>query len=186
MNKEIKTRPEIRISVRNLVEFIMRSGDIESDFTGRSRGVEGTRAHQKVQKSRHLENYQTEITLSHSIEYGDYTLTVSGRTDGIIKKDGQIIIDEIKSTNTDLINIDEGYSLHWAQALVYAYIYALEEGLDSLSVQLTYFHLETEEIKELIKDYTFQELKDFLPALLKNIYTGLIIFSPGRRRGISL
>lgn len=83
MNQE---KAEIRISVRNLVEFIMRSGDIESDFNGRSRGLEGTRAHQKLQKGRQLENYQTEISLSHSIEYDEYILNISGRTDGIIKR----------------------------------------------------------------------------------------------------
>lgn len=39
----------IRVSVRNLVEFVLRSGDIDNSFMSMTRAVEGTYAHQKVQ-----------------------------------------------------------------------------------------------------------------------------------------
>lgn len=40
---------EIKLSVRNLVEFVLRSGDLNSTFIGNSRALEGTKAHRTVQ-----------------------------------------------------------------------------------------------------------------------------------------
>ena len=45
---------DIKISVRNLVEFVLRSGDLDMRFRGSSRAVEGTKAHQKIQKENKL------------------------------------------------------------------------------------------------------------------------------------
>ena len=106
----------IRISVRNLVEFVLRSGDIDNSFMSMSRAVEGTRAHQRVQKSYGPE-YKAEVSLNHLVEYEQFTILLEGRADGIISYDGKTIIDEIKSTTKDLETIEEDYNpLHWAQA----------------------------------------------------------------------
>jgi len=40
---------EIRISVRDLVEFVYRSGDLDSRFAGMGKAIEGARLHQKIQ-----------------------------------------------------------------------------------------------------------------------------------------
>lgn len=73
----------IRISVRNLIEFVLRSGDIDNSFMSTSRALEGTLAHQKVQKS-YGNEYSPEVTLKHSFSYNDYSLEVEGRADGIL------------------------------------------------------------------------------------------------------
>ena len=98
MNKEIK------ISVRNLIEIVLRSGDIDNSFRSNIPALEGTKAHQKVQKS-HGAEYKAEYTLKHSIEHDDYTLILEGRADGIFILPDEIIIDEIKSTTKDLVDI---------------------------------------------------------------------------------
>ena len=41
----------VNISVRELVEFVMRSGSIFAAFVSRARAVEGTKAHKKIQES---------------------------------------------------------------------------------------------------------------------------------------
>jgi len=64
---------DIKISVRNLVEFVLRCGDLDMRFMGSSRAVEGTKAHQKIQKENREkysvifgEEYLPEVTNSYS------------------------------------------------------------------------------------------------------------------------
>lgn len=174
---------DIKISVRNLVEFVLRSGDLDTSFRSNSRAVEGTRAHQKVQKSKG-ENYEAEVMLRHNFEYKGFTFRIEGRADGIIKESlddnekndknltlglnqSLICIDEIKSTTKPLEDIDENYNeVHWAQAKCYAYFYSLQNELDNIDVQLTYFHLETEVTKSIRKKFSFVELEEFFYDIL--------------------
>ena len=39
---------QIKISVRNLIEFVLRTGDIDSSYVGVNRAQQGTKAHQKL------------------------------------------------------------------------------------------------------------------------------------------
>lgn len=157
----------IKISVRNLVEFVLRSGDIDTSFMSTSRALEGTLAHQKVQKS-YGHEYKAEVSLKHTIEYEQFTILLEGRADGIYTSKDQILIDEIKSTTRDLELIDEDYNpLHWAQAKVYGYIYAVQNRLDNISIQLTYFHIETEQIKKFVKVFTFSQIEEFFYKLIE-------------------
>lgn len=156
----------IRISVRNLVEFVLRSGDIDNSFMSMTRALEGTLAHQKVQKSYGIE-YRAEVSLKHKVERGEFTILLEGRADGIFTYSDHIMIDEIKSTTRDLVIIEEDYNpLHWAQAKCYAYIYAIQNNLDNIVVQLTYFHLETEETKKFIKSFSFLQIEKYFLNLI--------------------
>lgn len=162
---------EIKISVRNLVEFVLRSGDLDMRFTGSSRANEGTRIHQKLQKAykkKYSQDvYEAEAMMKHSFEYKGFKFTVEGRADGIIKEIGGTMVDEIKSTTRHLDEIDEDYNeLHWAQAKCYAYIHALQNQLQSISVQLTYYNLNNDEVKYLKKQYGIEELEDFFYELV--------------------
>ena len=126
----------IKISVRNLIEFVMRSGNIDNRFRSSGRALEGTLAHQKVQKT-YDKNYKAEVTLKHIFEYDKYSFEIEGRADGIYKLENEAIIDEIKSTTLSLEDIDKDFNLlHWAQAKVYGYIYALENKLEVLLIAL--------------------------------------------------
>ncbi len=78
----------IRISIRNLVEFILRSGDIDSRHAGpmdRDAMQEGSRIHRKIQ-GRMGSNYQAEVPLAVEIAGEGYTLKVEGRADGIFRE----------------------------------------------------------------------------------------------------
>ena len=42
---------EVRKSVREFVELVLKSGSLDNRFTTNARAIEGVRAHQKLQKS---------------------------------------------------------------------------------------------------------------------------------------
>lgn len=152
---------EVKISIRTLVEFIMRHGSIDNRYVGSVRAVEGTRAHQKIQKS-YKENYMAEVPLKYEFEYEDIKIRVEGRADGILIEEDNVVIDEIKTTVRDLLTIDEDFNpLHWAQAKCYGYIYCKENNLEKIDIQLTYYNIETMGIKYLRKTFSFEDLEEF-------------------------
>ncbi|SMC45167.1 ATP-dependent DNA helicase [Sporomusa malonica] len=161
----------IKTSVRSLVEFVLRSGDLSAAFTGSSRMVDGSRIHRHIQKSQGSE-YEPEISLSIVVERPDVKIQISGRADGVITaKDEagmvQVTIDEIKSVTEELEAIEEGHNLlHWAQAKCYAYIYAVQHGLKQVSVQISYCQVTTLEIKAFKQRYSILELSDFFNCLI--------------------
>ncbi|MGV8906095.1 MAG: ATP-dependent DNA helicase [Acetobacterium sp.] len=160
-------KAEIKLSVRNLVEFILRSGDIDSQFMSNSRALEGTRVHQKIQKENKDKGYTPEVSLKYRVEYQNFNFRIEGRADGIISNGECIIVDEIKSTTRPLEQIAENYNeTHWAQAKCYAYIYCIQNNVDEIDVQLTYYQLETNEMKKFIKHFQQNELKTFFFNLL--------------------
>lgn len=152
------------ISVRNLVEFIDRSGDLDLRFQGRSSAVEGTKTHQYIQ-SQMGADYQAEVMLKKSIILEGVELTVQGRADGIFIDAGITMIDEIKSSTRELSEIDDaGVPVHWAQGKCYAYIQACDDGAhpeDEYGVQLTYVKQHTYETKRIEQVFTFEQLEAF-------------------------
>lgn len=163
-------KKEIRLSVRNLVEFLLRSGDIDSGFVRMNRALEGTRAHIRLQKS-YGDNYLPEVSLRKTIEFDDYNLIVEGRADGVLKEEDHIIIDEIKTVTHELELIDENYNTqHWAQAMCYGYIYGEENNLEKLIIQLTYIQLDTDEIKKMRKVFEIGELRSFFYDLTQKYH----------------
>ena len=161
----------IRISVRNLVEFILRSGSIDSRFSGRNRLEEGARVHRKLQKD---EGYLSEVYLTVTEAVGGVVFTVEGRADGIIITDNGVSVDEIKSTLTPLDKIGEDFAfVHWAQAMCYGYMYCRENKLDVIGIRLTYYEMETGSIKRFVRTHTSAELSTFFTELL-NDYAGWV------------
>lgn len=162
-------KKQLQISVRELVEWTLRSGDLIFEFGsgGLTRSLEGIRGHQKLQKSRPPENYEKEISVSHHTERELFSLTVSGRIDGIYRLPEAVIVEEIKTTNRDLEAFArEENRIHRAQVKVYAYIYARQHDLEEVTTRLTYFHLESEDIVELDRHYQRKELETFFRELV--------------------
>ena len=91
--------------------------------------------------------YRAEVPLKLEVPQEQYVLALEGRADGIITNKEGVTIDEIKCMYTDVTRFEEPIFVHKAQAMCYAYIYALQNGLDQISVQLTYCDLDTEEIR---------------------------------------
>jgi DNA excision repair protein ERCC-2 len=156
----------IKISVRDLVEYVLRSGDIDTGFAAVSRAQEGAAAHRKIQKS-YAGRYTPEVTLSFLVRNPDITLEIRGRADGIIAEDSMTVLDEIKTTTGSLEQIDdESNPLFWAQAKCYAFIYANDHNLSEIDVQLTYYQLDDHETKIFRKHFSFDQLKNFFDDLI--------------------
>ena len=165
---ETETRV-IRISVRNLVEFVMRSGDLDNRrLTGAEKDAmqAGSRIHRKIQKQMGA-GYQAEIALNTRIDEGRFQILVEGRADGIMTDvTGHVTIDEIKGVYLDIDRLEESIPVHQAQALCYGYMYARKEQLEGIGIQVTYCQLETEMIRRFTKDYSFEELDQWFQGLI--------------------
>ena len=137
---------EIRVSVRNLVEFILRSGDIDNrrgTMADKDAMQMGSRLHRKIQGKMGAD-YHAEVPLRTQIDCDGFLLIVEGRADGIFERDGQTIIDEIKGVFRDVERMEEPDPVHLAQARCYACIYAEQQNLEKIGVQMTYANLDTE------------------------------------------
>ena len=158
---------KVSISVRSLVEFILRSGDIDNrkEVSGDPEAMqEGIRIHKMIQKSM-PDGYRAEVSLKEDFEDDDIILTVEGRADGIWEKeeDGSpvIVIDEIKSVYANLTFLDNPRPVHLAQAKCYAAIYCVDTGLERIGIQLTYCDIGTEEIKRFRFNFAAEDLRDW-------------------------
>ncbi len=158
----------IKISVRNLVEFILREGDIDNR-TGQVADKEamqlGSKIHRKIQRQMGSD-YCAEVPLKHVVSYENFELQIEGRADGIINED-EIVIDEIKGVFCDLQSIEEPVKVHLAQAKCYAYIYGSQKKQKHISVQMTYCNMETEEIKRFRQSYSMKELEIWFHDLIE-------------------
>lgn len=161
----MKDKIIIKDSVRGIIEYILKQGSIDDRYTGSTRALEGTLAHQKLQSNNEkiYSNYKKEVKLQKEFQIDNVILIVDGRADGIIIEGKDVYIEEIKSTMKSLILIDEDYNeLHWAQAKFYAYIYSKQNTLNNIKVRLSYFNLETEEVKSFDREFNIEDLESFV------------------------
>lgn len=157
----------VKISVRNLVEFILREGDIDNrSGSGLDREAMqlGSRIHRKIQRQMGA-NYRAEVSLAYQVPCDGFQLQIEGRADGIIEEEGSVVIDEIKGILKDLEFIKEPVGVHLAQAKCYAYIYGKQQGLERIEVQMTYCQMESEEIKRFRESYILEELEEWFLCL---------------------
>ena len=157
---------EIRISVRRLVEFILRSGDIDNrvKVSPEDAMQEGGRIHRMIQKKMGS-SYHAEVSLRRCCEFEDVSIRVEGRADGVIEGD-PVEIDEIKGTYRDLEKMKGPVTEHLAQARCYACFYAAEHNLEQIKVRMTYCNLETEEIRYFSYLYSLEELENWFSDLI--------------------
>ena len=171
MNEKYDNRKRlVRISVRNLVEFVLRSGDIDNRHSAAAQKdamLAGGRIHRKIQK-RMGANYRAEVPLKHLIEdeEQEIQLLVEGRADGIIEENGIVTIDEIKGMYMDINRLEEPITIHLAQAMCYGYFYCCDYNLDGVRLQITYANLETEEVKRFHVDRSKEELEQWFKSVV--------------------
>lgn len=185
----IEQKSSIRISVRNLVEFVMRSGDLDNR---RMSGAEkdamqaGTRIHRKIQR-RMGADYQAEVSMKHVVDEGEFQIAIEGRADGVIVRPSDVIIDEIKGVYRDIDRMEEAIPVHMAQAMCYGYMYMMDYDLSQITVQVTYCNLETEDIRRFTKDLGREELEVWFQGLIHEyVKWANYLYQHGRRRDESL
>lgn len=170
---------QLKTSVRNLVEFLMRSGSIDNRRAAFSDAAmaEGSRIHRMIQR-RMGAGYQAEVSLKYLCRESRYDLLIEGRADGIITEAEGFTVDEIKGTYRDISRMTGPVPVHLAQARCYAYMYAqclqaqsahlpaLQKAEQTIRIRMTYCNLDTEEIRYFHIEETYQELKSWFLELL--------------------
>lgn len=160
-------QPIIHISVRNLVEFILRSGDIDNRIAGADKDamLMGGKIHRKIQRRMGAE-YHAEVPLKYEVQCRGFTLSVEGRADGVIERPEGVVIDEIKGVFRELELMKEPVPVHLAQAKCYAYIYADTHALKEIGIQMTYCNMDTEEIRRFQSVCSYDVLKEWFFGVL--------------------
>lgn len=170
----------IKISVRNLVEFICRGGDLDSRRGGPSsdKAMEAGRiAHKRIQSSMGSQ-YKAEVPFEavvprvavidgHEGEECNYNIVVNGRADGVFSEEDLVTIDEIKGIYKDLRYLDEPFYVHKAQAMCYGYMKCIEDNLDRIGIRMTYINLDTEEIKYFSEVLSFNEISNWFLGVIE-------------------
>ena len=176
-------KSELKIAVRELVEHVLRSGDLIFEFLGSSRPLEAIRAHQKIQNSR-PDTYRAEVAVTRQVETDRFRLMISGRIDGVYTETQSTVVEEIKTTtrNPDYFAKNEN-PIHWGQVKTYAYILGKDRGLDEISTLLTYYRLDTAEIRQFKRTFSISELEVFFNDLVERYlkWAAAIIDWPAQR-----
>lgn len=153
----------VQISVRRLVEFVLKSGSIDSRMTSSDRALEGTKIHQLLQKEAG-EGYEAEVSLKLVRVIDDISFTLEGRADGVINGE---MIDEIKTTEVEMDEITEDFRpLHWAQLICYGFMLAEKSDLAEVTLQLTYYQVADKEVKQFTRVMSRKEMSTFVDDLL--------------------
>lgn len=161
------SKPVHTISVRDLVEFVLRQGDLggEREFAGSDLALAGIRGHQKIQRSRPT-GYLTELPVEYKVDTDEFTLQIRGRIDGLLITSGQVLLEEIKTVQGTWNHAAD--PLHWAQAKFYGFIHAQEHALKKIKIQLVYLELPAGKVTEFRQTFSFAELSDFFATTTVN------------------
>ena len=187
------TENRIRISVRNLVEFLLRSGDIDNRRKGKKETeamAAGARLHRKIQSRMGL-GYQAEVSLKADYEVEELVISLEGRADGLFVRDGIPTVDEIKGVYWNIEALEEPIQVHRAQAMCYACM-ALDSGRWSpepplVGIQLTYCHLESEEIRRFEERLSPEEIRRYAARLLEEYAAwGTFLYHHRQQRNASV
>lgn len=172
---------ELCISVRNLVEFVLRNGDIDARFSDVGNLTEGSAIHRILQQE--TDTYEAEYHLSWSTEIEGFTLLIDGRTDGFAADKDCVKIMEYKSTSLAKEDIREGsYPVYWAQALCYAAMACKSMCFCRAEVTLLYVHKRDKSRTAYTRQITAKELDVFLDDLLQRYIPWLRLKIGGRKK----
>ena len=179
----------LRLSVHQLVDFLLRSGDIDNRVFNRSSMSEGTRLHSEYQ-GKQKSNYMSEYPLSINMSIDGIDILLEGRADGIIqKRDGSYVIDEIKTTVEELkVFHENNLEWHLGQAKCYAYMFAKSNDQEYMGVKLTYIR-QGKEKEQFIDSYVFNflELEQYVVDLINDYLEFYnIIFQKLEKRNASI
>ena len=173
-----------KIGIRQLVEFVLRSGDLVESKNSQNTAQNGARIHRRLQKQRAKnKDYESEVYLKTDVTMNDTEYIISGRADGITETDEKIQIEEIKTSDQPYDELsDNTLELYWGQVKVYGYIILSEHPeLKHVTLQLTYFQVNTEEITTDEQTFDREELTKFFQNLIDEYEYWLVLRAKLRR-----
>ncbi len=163
----------VNTSVRSLCDFLYRSGSVYSggtDITGAAM-LRGAKIHRELQRMKKSENnlYESEYHVKTTEEIDGFYYEIQGFADGLLPGGDGSVIDEFKTTSLDLDKIEwDTIKAYSAQIMCYGYMYAYENNLSFVTLRLTYYNYDSDDVKTIEKEFTFTELRCFWLELLQN------------------
>ncbi|WP_338208037.1 ATP-dependent DNA helicase [Lactiplantibacillus paraxiangfangensis] len=156
-----------KIGIRQLVEFVLRQGDLNEVKNSQNTALNGAKIHRRLQSSRG-EDYDSEVYLKKTVTMNGSDYVISGRADGIQLNDDGALIEEIKTSDQAYDDLsDNTRTLYWGQVKVYGYLLLQEHPeLDKVTLQLTYFQVSTEKVTKEQKVLRRAELDQFFKDLI--------------------
>ena len=132
------------LSVRQLAEFVCRSGDLYAQRTSKPVEPEaGLRAQQHIQRGRREqhETYQHEVSVLCEFDLAGASRSLRGRIDGCYRHASGWVVEEFKCVATPP---DQPDAVDWGQALIYAAMWSHQQNLDAyIDIHLIYIEAET-------------------------------------------
>lgn len=167
-----------KIGIRQLVEFVLRSGDLNETKNSQNTALNGARIHRRLQKQRGKNpDYQSEVYLKTEVTMNDNEYLISGRADGLKITDKSILIEEIKTSDQPFEELsDNTLELYWGQVKVYGYLILKDQPeFDHVTLRLTYFQVSTEKITTDEQVYSREELNAFFKNLIDEYEYWLVL-----------
>jgi DEAD_2. len=158
-----------KIGIRQLVEFVLRSGDLIETKNSQNTAANGARIHRRLQKQRSKDdNYESEVYLKSIVTMNGTDYLISGRADGITLTDSGALIEEIKTSDQPFEELsDNTLELYWGQVKVYGYLLLKDHPeFDHVTLHLTYFQVSNENVTTDEKILTRDELTKFFQDLI--------------------
>jgi DNA excision repair protein ERCC-2 len=160
----------LEIGVRDIVETVFPSGDLQSAFLMRQLAEAGTNAHAKVRASR-PDGYLSEVAVSRLVDAPDFPLRINGRIDGVLRAGAAVTIEEIKATLRPVSEITGPLrKAHLAQAKMYAFMYCAEHSQDRAEISLTYYSLPDAAVKTFSQSSDMAELSSFFHEVVGSFW----------------
>lgn len=167
-----------KIGIRQLVEFVLRSGDLNETKNSQNTALNGARIHRRLQKKRSKNpDYQNEVYLKTEVTMNDNEYLISGRADGLKITDKNALIEEIKTSDQPFEELsDNTLELYWGQVKVYGYLILKDHPeFDHVTLRLTYFQVSTEKITADEQVYSRDDLNKFFEDLIDEYEYWLVL-----------
>ncbi|MBS0946762.1 ATP-dependent DNA helicase [Levilactobacillus brevis] len=164
----------IKLGVRELVEFTLRTGDLSATSGSQNTAQLGARIHRRLQKQRDS-NYQKEYYLELPLTLNNQDYLLHGRADGVTLSDTHATIEEIKTSETVFDQLkDNTLTLYWAQVKLYAHLLMQKfPALEQVTLTLTYFQTNTETTTQTEQVITKEAAKTFFDEVIAEYVTWL-------------
>ena len=174
---DLKSSNAYKVSVRKLVEFACRQGDLTHEGVAGPTAQEGQLAHKKLQGLRQ-EGEQAEVKVTAEINNSDGCLIISGRVDLLCIDNNTCSIGEIKSCYAPVEKIPQSSrDLHWAQLKVYGFCVLSNDTCttEKISLRLIWANIITNDVTVEESVFTREELKEFTNIAAQRYLTWMSI-----------
>lgn len=153
----------ITATVTELASRLRRRDDLGTRAAPRVTAEQGARIHRRLADEAGP-GFVPEVDVAHRAQIGDLDFRITGRADGIITDEAGITVVELKVLRTR-----DYYSqqpAHTAQLICYAYFYADAHDMPFINTQLTYYNLDRDELRHMMRTYSREQLREaFLDIL---------------------